>query len=138
MRARIAAALLLVSTSAMAAGSSAGYGDRPPLIAIDPVVNQYNASGAPFRIEGHCYVACTLFLSIRNVCIHPSARLYFHAGPDRQHRIPPEIVHRLMGAYNDSLRSYLRSSRAWDKHEFTVLWGSDLVGRFGYRRCPQA
>ena len=44
------------------------------------VVQQYNASGERFRIDGHCQSACTMFLSIRNVCVTPGATLLFHAG----------------------------------------------------------
>ncbi|MFX6838593.1 hypothetical protein ABTH46_19855, partial [Acinetobacter baumannii] len=33
------------------------------------VIQQYNASGERFRIDSHCQSACTMFLSIRNVCV---------------------------------------------------------------------
>ena len=48
------------------------------------VIQQYNASGERFRIDGHCQSACTMFLSIRNVCIAPGATLLFHAGGSMQ------------------------------------------------------
>src|ERR1700739_4461816 len=44
------------------------------------VIGQYNASGERFRIDSHCQSACTMFLSIRNVCVTPGATLLFHAG----------------------------------------------------------
>jgi hypothetical protein len=57
---------------------------------FDAVVQQYNASGEHFRIDSHCQSACTTFLSIRNVCITPSATLLFHAGGDmRANRMNP-------------------------------------------------
>src|SRR5437764_11547089 len=76
-----------VSTTALAEGSSKGYGMGGWFEQFDPVVRQYNQSGELFRIAGHCQSACTLFLSIRNVCIEPSAQLLFHAGHDRQRNI---------------------------------------------------
>jgi hypothetical protein len=50
----VGALLLMVSTSAMAAGSSSGYGMGGQFARFDPVVAQYNSSGELFRIEGHC------------------------------------------------------------------------------------
>ena len=48
------------------------------------VIQQYNASGERFRIDSHCQSACTMFLSIRNVCVTPGATLLFHAGGSMQ------------------------------------------------------
>ena len=44
----------------------------PDFVAI---VRQYNMSDEPFRIEGMCKSACTLFLGVRNVCVERSATL---------------------------------------------------------------
>jgi len=68
-----------------------GMGARPgEMQRFDTVVQQYNASGERFRIDGHCQSACTIFLSIRNVCITPGATLMFHSGGDMQaNRINP-------------------------------------------------
>ena len=136
MKLRIAAAALLVSSSAMAAGSSSSYGNGGWFAEFDPVVHQYNASGELFRIEGHCQSACTLFLGIRNVCIDPGASLLFHAGHDHQHRITAQATSHLMSAYNGPLRGYLKTSHAMETLEFTTISGSDMIGRFGYRKCP--
>src|SRR5262245_6866140 len=76
-----------LSSSAMAARSSQGYGNGGQFAQFDPVVAEYNRSGELFRIVGHCQSACTLFLGIRNVCIEPGAQLLFHAGHDRQRNI---------------------------------------------------
>ena len=48
------------------------------------VIAQYNASGERFRIDSHCRWTCTMFLSIRNVCMTPGATLLFHAGSSMQ------------------------------------------------------
>jgi hypothetical protein len=136
MKLRIAAAALLVSTSAIAAGSSSGYGNGGWFAEFDPVVRQYNASGELFRIEGHCQSACTLFLGIHNVCIDPGASLLFHAGHDRQHHITAQATHHLLSAYNGKLRTYLDASHAMETLEFTTISGSDMISKFGYRKCP--
>src|SRR5205807_3297464 len=75
----VAAICFLLATSAMAAGSIAGYEYGGPAARFDAVVRQYNNSGDLFRIDGHCQSSCTLFLGIRNVCITPAASLLFHA-----------------------------------------------------------
>lgn len=48
-----------------------------------PVINHYNSTGERFPITGTCKSACTMFLSIRSVCVSPGARIYFHAGKGR-------------------------------------------------------
>jgi hypothetical protein len=135
MKMRIAAAALLISTSAMAAGSSAGYGNSQSLDTIESIVQRYNVSGELFRIEGQCHWACTLFLRIRNVCIDPAALLSFNIGHDHPRRA--EAIHHLMSGYTDSLRGYLRSNRTMERHDFTTLSGGQMISSFGYRRCPQ-
>jgi hypothetical protein len=134
MKIRIAAGLLLMSSSAMAAGSSAGYGGG--FAEVEPVVKRYNASGELFRIEGRCHLSCTSFLGIRNVCIDPGSIIVFHdghdrGGHDRQRKNTVDVPHHLMSAYNASLRSYLQTSGA-----NTVVSGNDMINRFGYRGCP--
>jgi hypothetical protein len=134
---RIAAFLLLVSTSAMAAGSSSGHGDGGWFKDFDPVVKQYNQSGELFRIEGHCQSACTLFLGIRNVCIDPGASLLFHAGHDRGRNITAQATGHMMSAYNGKLRGYLKANHVMETLEFTTISGQDLIQKFGYRACPK-
>lgn len=136
---RIAAALLLMSTSAMAEGSSSSY-SRDERGEFGSVVSRYNATGELFRIEGRCHPACTMFLGIRNVCIEPGASFVFRTGQDRAGRdrqrknvaqVPQQMPHHLMSAYNGSLRSYLQSSGA-----DTTLSGNEVISMFGYRKCP--
>jgi hypothetical protein len=61
--------------SVSALGMGMGTGPAKPMMAFDAVIAQYNASGKRFRIDGHCQSACTMFLSIKNVCIEPDAEL---------------------------------------------------------------
>jgi hypothetical protein len=101
------------------------------------VVDHYNSTGERFRINGECKSACTMFLGIRNVCVEPSARLYFHAGHavgDRQHMLARPTSAMLI-QYNDALRSFVLSNGYMTKTEFSVITGSDLIKKFGYRSC---
>ena len=91
--------LALLSSSAVAAGSSQGYGMGGQFARFDPVVAEYNRSGELFRIE-------SLFLGIRNVCIEPSAQLLFHAGHDRQRNITAKSTNHMLAAYKPKLRQY--------------------------------
>lgn len=135
---RIAAGIfvLLFSTSAMAAGSSAGYGQGGWFETFDPIVQRYNQSGELFRIEGHCQSACTLFLGIKNVCVEPTARLLFHAGHDRKRNITAVATNRILNAYNASLRNYVVANHYMDTLDFHTMSGRDLIQKFGYRACP--
>src|ERR1044071_6862138 len=71
------------------------------------VIGQYNASGQRFPITGTCKSACTMFLSIRNVCVGPGARFYFHAGKARG-GVDPRQTAVMLSSYNFALQSYIR------------------------------
>jgi hypothetical protein len=133
----VSAILLMASTSAMAAGSSAGYGMGGQFVRFDPVVAQYNKSGELFRIEGHCQSACTLFLGIRNVCVEPGAQLLFHAGHDRERNLTAKSTNHMLAAYKPALRRYLVSNHYMDTPAFHTIAGQELISKFGYKPCPK-
>jgi hypothetical protein len=135
MRLAVIATVLFAAGAAHAAGSSSGYGMGGQFARFDPVVAQYNASGEPFRITGHCQSACTLFLSIRNVCVEPGAELLFHAGHNRQREITAQATNHLLAAYKPALRSYLVSNGYMKTLAFHTISGADMIRRFGYRAC---
>jgi hypothetical protein len=134
----VASAMILFSTSAMADGSSAGYGMGGQFSRFDPVVKQYNQSGERFRIEGHCQSACTLFLAIRNVCIEPSASLHFHAGHDRNKNITAGSTQHMLMAYNGKLRAFVTANHYMDTLDFHEISGADMIQKFGYKACTKA
>lgn len=136
MRSIIIAALLLLSTPAMAA-TNAGYEMGGKFARFDPVISQYNASGELFRIEGHCQSACTIFLSIRNVCVNRNATLLFHAGHDNNRNITGSATNRMLGAYNASLRDYVTANHYMDTLAFHAISGRDIIQKFGYKECPR-
>src|ERR1700704_4769774 len=103
----VMASLFCLSTTALAEGSSKGYGMGGWFERFDPVIEKYNQNGELFRITGHCQSACTMFLGIRNVCVERSAQLLFHGSHDRQYRVTEYHNNRVMSHYNSALRNYL-------------------------------
>jgi hypothetical protein len=87
-------------------------------------------TGRPFKIEGHCQSACTLFLKLKNGCIDPNAELLFHAGGS------PHSTQVMLDSYNGKLRSFLMANHYMDTPEFHSISGRELIQRFGYRQCP--
>jgi hypothetical protein len=130
---RISLALIALAAAVPAppavAQTSTPYamGGRTREFAVD--VARYRASGEPFRITGHCQSACTMFLSLRNTCIEPSARLLFHAGAR------PEATQRMVNSYNGRLRAYLAQQRVMESPAFHTISGQDMITKFGYRAC---
>jgi hypothetical protein len=115
-----------------------GYGARNQAIfgQFLAVIQQYNASGERFRIDGHCQSACTMFLSIRNVCVAPGATLLFHAGGNMQKGIvSPSTTQQMLSTYNASLQQYVTEHHFMDTFEFHPISGRDIIKRFGYPAC---
>ena len=125
---------LLTSVPALAAGSSLPYSHGGRFVDFDPVVQQYNQSGEQFRIEGDCRSACTMFLSIRNVCIVRSARLMFHAGGFGRNVTVWGSNH-MMNTYNAKLRAYVVANHFMETKAFHTISGRDMITKFGYREC---
>ena len=132
----LSALFLLAAAPAMAEGTSRPYAMGGWFVQFDPVIAQYNASSELFRIEGHCQSACTMFLSIRNVCIEPSARLLFHGGHNRQRQITEFATNRILATYNAKLRNYVVSNGWMKTLDFHTISGRDMIQKFGYRACP--
>jgi hypothetical protein len=135
-RSTMAAMLLLFSTSAISAGTTAGFEMGGRYARFDPVVSQYNQSGELFRIDGHCQSSCTLFLAIRNVCVSRGATLLFHAAHDRSGNASPSNTEHMLNAYNPRLREYVTANHYMDTLAFHAIPGRDMIGKFGYRDCP--
>ena len=100
------------------------------------VIQQYNASGERFRIDAHCQSACTMFLSIRNVCVAPGATLLFHAGGSmRKGIISPATTQQMLSTYNAALRQYVTDNHFMDTFAFHPISGREIIKRFGYPAC---
>jgi hypothetical protein len=115
-----------------------GYGARnqAEFAQFLAVIQQYNASGERFRIDSHCQSACTMFLSIRNVCVAPGATLLFHAGGSRRTgAVNPSSTQQMLSTYNAALRQYVTDHHFMDTLEFHPISGSEIIKRFGYPAC---
>ncbi len=115
-----------------------GYGapNRAVFDQFLAVIQQYNASGERFRIDSHCQSACTMFLSIHNVCVTPGATLLFHAGGNRKTGIvSPSTTQEMLSTYNAALRQYVTANHFMDTFAFHPISGSEIIKRFGYRAC---
>jgi hypothetical protein len=146
---RAVSALIFLCTFCSLAGRSAyadgsvsslhmGYGARDAYAfgRFLAVIQQYNASGERFRIDGHCQSACTMFLSIRNVCIAPGATLLFHAGGSMQTGIiNPASTQQMLSTYNAALRQYVTDNHFMETLTFHPVSGGEVIKRFGYPAC---
>jgi len=137
----LACAVGAVAAPARADGSVSavgmGMGAKPGEMGrFDAVVAQYNASGERFRIDGHCQSACTIFLSIRNVCVMPNASLLFHAGGNpKAGTMNPGSTQHMLASYNAALQQYLTQGHYMDTFAFHTISGRDIIKRFGYPAC---
>jgi hypothetical protein len=121
-----------VSSLRMGMGAPSAYA----FAQFQSVIQQYNASGERFRIDAHCQSACTMFLSIRNVCITPGATLLFHAGGSMQKGIiSPAYTQQMLGTYNAALRQYVTDNHFMDTFAFHPISARDMIKRFGYKAC---
>jgi hypothetical protein len=114
-----------------------GYGARTAFefAQFQSVIQQYNASGERFRIDSHCQSACTMFLSIRNVCVSPGATLLFHAGGNRQKGISASYTQQMLSTYNAALQQYVTANHYMETFDFHSISGRDIIKRFGYPAC---
>jgi len=117
------------SGSALAQTTSAPYsmGGSTERFAQDR--DRIAKSGQLFRIEGHCQSACTMFLSVKNVCVDENAELLFHAGKH------PFATKLMLDSYNGKLRSFLMANHYMDTPQFHTISGSEMIQKFGYRQC---
>jgi hypothetical protein len=140
VRAGIICALIFAWAGAsLADGSSKPHGAGGRFAVYFPIIAKYNKSGERFRIEGFCRSACTLFLSIKNVCIERNAFVSFHAGPDaRTHKWVrnSSSTRTMLKAYKPKLRQFLLDGHHVDSAKYFTMKGARLIDEFGYRACP--
>jgi hypothetical protein len=117
-------------------GMGMGAPDQAAFARFLAVIQQYNASGERFRIDSHCQSACTMFLSIRNVCVTPGATLLFHAGGNmRKGILNPSTTQQMLSTYNGALRQYVSDNHFMDTFAFHPISGGEIIRRFGYPAC---
>jgi hypothetical protein len=117
-------------------GMGHGAPDKAAFIQFMDAVKKYSASGERFRIDTHCRSACTMFLSVRNVCVTPNATLAFHAGGNMKTGVlNPRSTAIMLSAYKPALRQYLTSNHYMETFAFHTISGEELIKRFRYPAC---
>ncbi len=122
------------------------YLDPPPFPApvivmkdVGGYVSEYQAQTARYRQEGRevrlheCRSACTLALSLPNVCVYPSSLLKFHKAYNADTRAVDE------GVSAELFRSYPAAVQArlgGLTREYRVLTGNELIA-LGLRNCNE-
>lgn len=90
----------------------------------------YRASDREVRLH-ECRSACTLALSLPNVCVYPDSILKFHQAYDpRNHQTDPNVSQQLFDSYPAAVRARLGVLT----REYKVLRGSELI-QLGVRDC---
>lgn len=90
----------------------------------------YRASRREVRLH-ECRSACTLALSLPNVCVYPDSRLKFHLAYDpRNHQTNADVSQQLFNSYPAAVRARLGTLT----REYKVLSGSELIA-LGIRDC---
>jgi hypothetical protein len=120
------------------------YLDPPPFPApvvvmkdVGGLVADYQARTEQYRAEGRevrlheCRSACTLALSLPNVCVYPSSLLKFHKAYDWNTKVRDEAVSaQLMSSYPPAIQARLGGLT----REYRVLTGAELIA-LGVRDC---
>jgi hypothetical protein len=92
----------------------------------------YRASQREVRLH-ECRSACTMALSLPNVCVYPGSTLKFHLAYDpRNHQTNPEVSQQLFDSYPAAVQARLGTLT----RNYKVLSGSELI-MLGIRDCNE-
>jgi hypothetical protein len=92
----------------------------------------YRASHREVRLH-ECRSACTMALSLPNVCVYPGSTLKFHLAYDpRNHQANPQVSQQLFDSYPAAVRARLGTLT----RNYKVLSGSELI-KLGIRDCNE-
>jgi hypothetical protein len=122
------------------------YLDPPPLPAavivtkdVGGYVDQYRAATELYRAQDRevrlheCRSACTLALSLPNVCVYPDSAVKFHAAYDPRNRaINWDETQKLFSTYPATVQARLGTLT----REYKVLSGAELIS-LGVRDCNE-
>jgi len=90
------------------------------------------------RISGTCVSACTTYLGAKNVCVEPTAVLWFHAAMNPETRqIDRQATLHMATYWPEPVRAWARDVGVYDSLTFTrrkTLTGEDLIA-MGVKRC---
>ena len=116
--------------------------DMSPVVVVKDFggyVNEYAAQTESYRRSGRevriheCHSACTMALSLPNVCVYKDSVFKFHQAYDpRNHVTNWAITDELYRTYPDAVRERLGTPTK----TFTVMRGMELIG-LGVRDCSE-
>jgi hypothetical protein len=123
-----------------------GYLDPPPLPAavvvtkdVGGYVDQYRAATELYRAQDRevrlheCRSACTLALSLPNVCVYPDSLIKFHAAYDPRNKVINwDETQKLFSTYPATVQARLGTLT----REYKVLSGAELIS-LGVRDCNE-
>ena len=85
------------------------------------------SNGTRVIIRGDCYSACTAFLNNPRVCVHPKARLHFHAASDlRTGELNPHATHWLILHYPPGIQRWIKAKGGLKLDGWLILSGKEL------------
>lgn len=116
--------------------------DPAPVVVVRDVgglVSEYQAQTALYRASDRevrlheCHSACTMALSLPNVCVYPDSILKFHQAYNLRNRQTDfGISQQLFDSYPAAVRARLGTLT----RNFKVLTGTELIG-LGIRNCEE-
>lgn len=123
-----------------------GYLDPPPLPAavvvtkdVGGYVDQYRTMTNLYRAQDRevrlheCRSACTLALSLPNVCVYPNSQIKFHAAYDPRNKVVNwDETQKLFSTYPAPVQARLGTLT----REYKVLSGAELIS-LGVRDCNE-
>ena len=103
-----------------------------------------NYHGRSYRIDGICLSACTIYLSVKNVCVTRRARIGFHSAFDgklwdeqRVYRQSPEGNRDMFNAYPPRLQQWVHRNNALAQRYFKYISGHYAIRYLGFRECSR-
>ncbi len=104
----------------------------------DTEIRALQQSGQPVQLRGRCLSACTMYLSLPNVCVAPQATFGFHGPSWYGDALSPAAFEHwsqvMAGHYREPLRSWYLSTARYRINGYYQFSGADLIG-MGYASC---
>ena len=133
MGAAQAQGIILAGSPMIVTSDRGGY-----LAARSDEINRMRAIGQRVELRGTCLSACTMYLSLPNICVAPNAVFGFH-GPSKSGTPLPQrdfdYWSGVMAAnYSEPLRSWFMTEARYMINGYYQMSGAQLIA-MGYPRC---
>lgn len=99
-------------------------------------VEGFIRTGTNVEIRGLCASACTMYLGVPNVCVHPTSELMFHGSiPVLAEETKDEGDETMSQHYTPELKQWYNRNAKHLQFVFKSLSGQELHDMFGYDLC---